>query len=109
MHRKLQCGAYSRYEGISIVGLCSSVCPACHVLQSRRALSVSAFSSTPLPLCLSNCDALGRDAFVYEGQTFDGCGGHPTPTGTYHYHVLPGISNQGSVNASANLDYTLCQ
>lgn len=28
-----------------------------------------------------------RDAYVYEGSSFDGCGGHPQIQGEYHYHT----------------------
>ena len=34
-----------------------------------------------------NADAQGRDAYVYEGATFDQCNGHTAPTGAYHYHA----------------------
>jgi len=37
----------------------------------------------------SNVDALGRNAYIYEGSSFDTCGGHPDPTGEYHYHMEP--------------------
>lgn len=37
----------------------------------------------------SDADALDRDAVVYEGSTFNPCGGHATPSGQYHYHVVP--------------------
>lgn len=37
-----------------------------------------------------NGDADKRDAFVYEGATFDAtCGGHASPTGEFHYHSEP--------------------
>lgn len=37
-----------------------------------------------------NGDAQMRDAFVYEGATFDAtCGGHASPTGQFHYHSEP--------------------
>jgi hypothetical protein len=36
-----------------------------------------------------NSDADSRDAYVYEGQTFDFCGGHPQQQGEYHYHSEP--------------------
>jgi len=37
----------------------------------------------------SNADANDRDAYVYEGASFDVCGGHPSPDGRYHYHATP--------------------
>ncbi len=37
-----------------------------------------------------NGDAQMRDAFVYEGATFDAtCGGHASPNGQFHYHREP--------------------
>ena len=66
-------------------------------------------SLTLHPSACSDCDALGRDALKFEGSMFDGCGGHPTPSGMYHYHVLPGISNGASVSGSRNLNYKLCR
>jgi hypothetical protein len=37
-----------------------------------------------------NGDAELRDAYVYEGATFDTtCGGHASPTGQFHYHSEP--------------------
>ncbi len=37
-----------------------------------------------------NGDAQMRDAFVYEGATFDAtCGGHASPNGQFHYHSEP--------------------
>ena len=37
-----------------------------------------------------NADGEDRDAYVYEGCTFDQCGGHPAPLkGDYHYHEEP--------------------
>jgi len=37
----------------------------------------------------SNTDGEKRDAFVYEGETFDTCAGHASPDGIYHYHAEP--------------------
>jgi len=37
----------------------------------------------------SNSDANKRNAYIYEGSSFDTCGGHPDPNGNYHYHVQP--------------------
>eukprot|EP00742_Colponemidia_sp_Colp-10_P001095 GILJ01001185.1.p1 GENE.GILJ01001185.1~~GILJ01001185.1.p1 ORF type:complete len:323 (+),score=29.41 GILJ01001185.1:131-1099(+) len=34
-----------------------------------------------------NTDAEGRDAYVYEGMSFDTCGGHPDQAYSYHYHA----------------------
>ncbi len=34
-----------------------------------------------------NADSQLRDAYVYEGQSFDTCGGHPQQQGAYHYHA----------------------
>jgi hypothetical protein len=34
-----------------------------------------------------NSDMQGRDAYVFEGQTFDQCNGHNSPRGAYHYHT----------------------
>ncbi|CAI6005276.1 unnamed protein product [Closterium sp. NIES-64] len=68
----------------------------------------------------SACDALGRDALQYEGATFDAdalqyegatfdtCGGHPTPSGQYHYHVAPGLANPSAISASCTTDFQLC-
>ncbi|CAI5978600.1 unnamed protein product [Closterium sp. NIES-65] len=65
----------------------------------------------------SACDALGRDALQYEGATdalqyegatFDTCGGHPTPSGQYHYHVAPGLANPSAISASCTTDFQLC-
>jgi hypothetical protein len=37
-----------------------------------------------------NGDAQMRDAYVYEGATFDTkCGGHASPGGEFHYHSEP--------------------
>jgi len=36
-----------------------------------------------------SADANGKDAYINEGSTFDTCGGHPDPTGIYHYHADP--------------------
>jgi hypothetical protein len=30
-----------------------------------------------------------RNAYYYEGPSFDNCGGHPAPNGEYHHHVNP--------------------
>lgn len=30
-----------------------------------------------------------RDAYVFEGSSFDACLGHPAPNGEYHHHVSP--------------------
>ncbi len=30
-----------------------------------------------------------RNAYIFEGQSFDACLGHPNQTGTYHNHVIP--------------------
>ncbi|KXZ46532.1 hypothetical protein GPECTOR_43g969 [Gonium pectorale] len=38
----------------------------------------------------NDADALLRDAYIYEGATFDGCRGHASPGGSYHYHSEPG-------------------
>lgn len=35
----------------------------------------------------SNSDALNRDAYIYEKQSFDECNGHAAADGTYHYHA----------------------
>ncbi|CAI5519079.1 unnamed protein product [Closterium sp. Naga37s-1] len=56
----------------------------------------------------SACDALGRDALQYEGATFDACGGHPTPSGQYHYHVAPGVANPSAISASRSTNFNLC-
>jgi hypothetical protein len=46
-----------------------------------------------------NGDAQMRDAFVFEGMTFDStCGGHASPTGQFHYHSEP---KSGCVAAAA--------
>ena len=37
-----------------------------------------------------NADGEGRDAYINESNSFDTCGGHPQPTGEYHYHSEPG-------------------
>ncbi|CAI7869809.1 unnamed protein product [Closterium sp. NIES-53] len=56
----------------------------------------------------SACDALGRDALQYEGSTFDACGGHPTPSGQYHFHVAPGVANPSAISSSRSTDFQLC-
>ncbi|CAI5995009.1 unnamed protein product, partial [Closterium sp. NIES-65] len=56
----------------------------------------------------STCDALGRDALQYEGSTFDSCGGHPTPSGQYHYHVAPGVAKPSAISASRSTNFKLC-
>ncbi|CAI5483386.1 unnamed protein product [Closterium sp. Yama58-4] len=56
----------------------------------------------------SACDALGRDALQYEGATFDACGGHPTPSGQYHYHVAPGLANPSAISSSRSTSFKLC-
>ncbi|CAI5983117.1 unnamed protein product [Closterium sp. NIES-64] len=81
--------------------------------------------SFPIPVshspARSACDALGRDALQYEGATFDAdalqyegatfdtCGGHPTPSGQYHYHVAPGLANPSAISASCTTDFQLCR
>ena len=30
-----------------------------------------------------------RNAYAYEGISFDSCGGHPDPTSSYHNHIDP--------------------
>ena len=30
-----------------------------------------------------------RDAYIFEGSSFDACLGHPAPNGEYHHHVSP--------------------
>lgn len=35
----------------------------------------------------NNADALRRDAYLNEGDTFDACGGHASPGGAYHFHT----------------------
>ncbi len=40
-------------------------------------------------LIFGNSDALGRNAWTYEGGSFDNCGGHPQQQGAYHYHTQP--------------------
>ncbi|CAI5947904.1 unnamed protein product, partial [Closterium sp. NIES-64] len=57
----------------------------------------------------STCDALGRDALQYEGSTFDSCGGHPTPSGQYHYHVAPGVAKPSAISASRSTNFKLCK
>ena len=51
-------------------------------------------------------DAGDRDAVAHEVQ--DGCGGHPEPTGTYHYHsgsdCIPGATNPTSTLIGYALD-----
>jgi hypothetical protein len=37
----------------------------------------------------ANGDANNLDSYVNEGQSFDKCGGHPTPFSEYHYHMEP--------------------
>jgi len=42
-----------------------------------------------------NSDAINRDAYIFEGPTFDSCKGHASPylgtsNGIYHYHNEPG-------------------
>ncbi|KAJ3330974.1 hypothetical protein HDU76_004374 [Blyttiomyces sp. JEL0837] len=39
-----------------------------------------------------NSDIEGRDAYVYEGVSFDTCKGHPDQDGAYHYHAEPGLN-----------------
>eukprot|EP00897_Mesotaenium_endlicherianum_P010357 jgi/Mesen1/934/ME000118S00115 len=53
-------------------------------------------------------DALGRNALTYEGSTFDHCGGHPSPNGDYHYHVVAGDHHPASHSATRNNKFTLC-
>ncbi|GAQ83810.1 hypothetical protein KFL_001630080 [Klebsormidium nitens] len=58
----------------------------------------------------SAVDALNRDAIIYEGRTFDTCGGHstPDPVNTYHYHSMPGDSSTISHNGTRNSNFTYC-
>eukprot|EP00743_Colponemidia_sp_Colp-15_P006102 GILK01006560.1.p1 GENE.GILK01006560.1~~GILK01006560.1.p1 ORF type:complete len:329 (-),score=14.22 GILK01006560.1:143-1087(-) len=44
------------------------------------------FAINGVPL-YSNSDAENRDAYVYEGTTFDQCKGHADPSYQYHYHT----------------------
>ena len=37
----------------------------------------------------NNQDIWHQDAYVFEGQSFDGTGGHPQQMGGYHYHIGP--------------------
>eukprot|EP00897_Mesotaenium_endlicherianum_P010446 jgi/Mesen1/942/ME000118S00120 len=53
-------------------------------------------------------DGLGRNALTYEGSTFDHCGGHPSPSGDYHYHVVAGDRHPASHSATRNNKFTLC-
>eukprot|EP00270_Netrium_digitus_P010768 TRINITY_DN3359_c0_g1_i3.p1 TRINITY_DN3359_c0_g1~~TRINITY_DN3359_c0_g1_i3.p1 ORF type:complete len:256 (+),score=17.63 TRINITY_DN3359_c0_g1_i3:86-853(+) len=57
----------------------------------------------------SDCDGLGRDALLYEGGSFDPCGGHPTRGGQYHYHITPGCSNPRDIYKSRNNNFTYCK
>ncbi|GJP66460.1 hypothetical protein CLOP_g23391 [Closterium sp. NIES-67] len=56
----------------------------------------------------SACDALGRDALKYEGASFDGCAGHPSPFGQYHYHLAPGVANPSAISGSRTATFQLC-
>eukprot|EP00243_Klebsormidium_subtile_P011146 TRINITY_DN6202_c0_g1_i1.p1 TRINITY_DN6202_c0_g1~~TRINITY_DN6202_c0_g1_i1.p1 ORF type:complete len:452 (+),score=39.96 TRINITY_DN6202_c0_g1_i1:435-1790(+) len=57
----------------------------------------------------SPIDALGRDALLFEGSTFDQCGGHVAPgPNIYHYHTMPGDGAPGSHNNSLNEDFSYC-
>jgi hypothetical protein len=50
-------------------------------------------------------DALGRDAVAHE--VLDKCGGHPDPSGTYHYHsISPCMSDPGKGHSNL-LGYAL--
>ncbi|CAI5506584.1 unnamed protein product [Closterium sp. Naga37s-1] len=91
------------------------------LLEVRRRVSVfvavhpTSRPHSPSLFCLqcmrrpSACDALGRDALQYEGSMFDTCGGHPTPSGQYHYHVAPGVANPSAISASRTTAFQLCR
>jgi hypothetical protein len=62
-----------------------------------------------ISIACSPVDALGRDALLFEGFTFDHCGGHVAPgPNIYHYHTTPGDRAPGSHNETRNEDFALC-
>ncbi|GAQ85383.1 hypothetical protein KFL_002320170 [Klebsormidium nitens] len=61
------------------------------------------------PPLFSPFDIMGRDALVFEGATFDSCGGHVAPgPDQYHYHSTPGDGAATRHRDSRNLDFDVC-
>ncbi|GJP66459.1 hypothetical protein CLOP_g23390 [Closterium sp. NIES-67] len=88
--------------------------PLAPTLSSSTRVGVGGCKMGPIGFALngvpfySACDALGRDALKYEGASFDGCAGHPSPFGQYHYHLAPGVANPSAISGSRTATFQLC-
>ena len=64
-------------------------------------LSLPSFSSW----AVDEVEEYEDTAFYLEADTFDLCGGHSTPDGTYHYHSTPGcLQEQAMLDAGTTSD-----
>lgn len=53
---------------------------------SNAVLSATGISTIGVAI-YGNSDSQLRDAYIYEGVSFDNCGGHPQQQGAYHFHA----------------------
>lgn len=56
----------------------------------------------------SAADHFGRNALIFEGDTFDHCGGHASFKSQYHYHIVPGDRDCLAHNATRNNLFSYC-